>query len=130
MPRYSWFKVFRSLGLEFWLLLPVLGLLAWSGSGLIMDWVVSGFSSLDKSLLVNSQGARVRVLSIEATIVPNQRISRVKVNTTHSTLKGLEFEFSTTQPAQIEAEISQEMGLPLEKVRTVIKYKYQFVLGD
>jgi hypothetical protein len=128
MPRYSWFKVFRSLGLEFWLLLPALGLLGWSGSGLMMDWVMSSFSGLDKSLLVDSQGPRVRVLSIQATIVPQQGISRVKVKTTHSKLKVLEFEFSTLQPAQIEAEISQELGLPLEKVRAGIKY--QVVLGN
>jgi hypothetical protein len=129
MPRYSWFKAFRSLGLGFWLLLPVLGLLGWSGSGLIMDWVVSGSSGLDKSLLVNnSPGERVKVLSLQATIVPAQGISRVKVKTTHSKLKVLEYEFQMTQPAQIELAVSQELGLPLEKVRRAIKY--QVVLAD
>ncbi len=128
MPRYPWFKVFRSLGLEFWLLLPVLGLLAWSGSGLVMDWVISSFSGFDKSLSVESQGARVKVLSMQATIFPRQDISRVRVKTTHSKLKVLEYEFLTTQPAQIETQISQEMGLPLEKVKAAIKY--QVVLAD
>ncbi|KAM3100535.1 hypothetical protein ACKFKG_00825 [Phormidesmis sp. 146-35] len=128
MPRYSWFKVFRSLGLEFWLLLPVLGLLAWSGSGLIMDWVVSRSSGLDKALSVNSQEARIKVLSMQATIAPSRGISRVRVQTTHSKLKVLEYEFLTTQPAQIERQISQEMGLPLEKVKKAIEYR--IVQGD
>lgn len=94
-----------------------------------MDRVVSGFSGLDKSLLlVESQGETVKVLSMQATIVPSQGISRVNVRTTHSKLKRLEYEFSTTQPAQIELGISQELGLPLEKVRAAIKYRV--VLGD
>ncbi|WP_421654880.1 hypothetical protein [Leptothermofonsia sp. ETS-13] len=32
MMRSPWLKVFRSLGLEFWLLLPVLGVAFWLGS--------------------------------------------------------------------------------------------------
>ncbi|NJR51981.1 MAG: hypothetical protein HC780_22840 [Leptolyngbyaceae cyanobacterium CSU_1_3] len=122
MPRSSWFNVFRSLGLNFWLLLPVLGLLGWAGSGLMMDWMLHQSSPTDKMLVVNTQGRPATVLTIQVAIVPQQGISRVKIRTTRSMLRGLEYELPTIDPRQIEWVISQEMGVPLTQIRRVIQY--------
>jgi hypothetical protein len=122
MPQSSWLNVFRSLELKFWLLLPVLGLLGWAGSGLMMDWVLHQSGPTDKVLVVNTQGTRATVLTIQVAIVPQQGISRVKIRTTHSMLRVLEYELPTIDPGRIEWVISQEMGVPLTKIRRVIQY--------
>lgn len=124
MRQPPWFHVLRSLGLEFWLLLPLLGLVSWVGSGLIMNWRLSHSDQVEKPLVINTgRQALITVQLIEATIDQQQGIAKVRVLTTRSTLEALEFAFATTNTNEIEQAISQELGLPLEKIRTVIRYR-------
>jgi hypothetical protein len=64
-----------------------------------------------------------RVLSIQVEIKKHQGVSRVKVQTVNSALKELAFEFPFTNLSQIEAAISQELGLSPEYVKTRVRYQ-------
>lgn len=126
MFQLRWLQALHSLGLEFLLSLPLLGLAFWVGGGLITDHVLSRFYSsanhlqADKKLRV--QRART-VLLINAEINKRQGFSRVKVKTGNSALKELNFEFPATKPAQIEVAVSQELGLSTDYVRQLIRYQ-------
>lgn len=124
MRQPPWFRVLRSLGLEFWLLLPILGLVSWASSGLIMNWRLSRADQIEKPLVLDTgKQSIVAVSSIEAVIDQKQGIARVKIRSIRSTLRALEFAFPTTNASEIEIAISRELGLPLEKVRTIIRYR-------
>ncbi|MFN6572644.1 hypothetical protein [Dendronalium sp. ChiSLP03b] len=125
MLKSRWFQILCSLGLEFWLPLPLLGLAFWVGSGFLMDGILSRTHQTTKYLKVDSQLVQPNktVASIEAEINEYQGISRVKVKTNSSVLKELKFEFAITEFNQLEAAISQELGLPIEEIRKLMQIK-------
>lgn len=55
MIQPRWFQVMRSLGLEFWLPLPLLGLAFWIGSGFVMDAMLRRADTSTKYLQVDTQ---------------------------------------------------------------------------
>ena len=129
MRHSRWLRTIKSLGLEFWLPLPLLGVLFWVGGGLLTDYLLSrSYYNKDK-LQVNTQikknPAKV-VLAIQVKINYNKGISKVKVRTANSTLKQLSFEFHVTEVSQIEAAISRELGLTLEQVRQLVRYQIDY----
>ena len=129
MRHSRWLRTIKSLGLEFWLPLPLLGVLFWVGGGLLTDYLLSrSYYNKDK-LQVNTQikknPAKV-VLAIQVKINYNKGISKVKVRTANSTLKQLNFEFYVTEVSQIEAAISRELGLTLEQVRQLVRYQIDY----
>ncbi|MDM9384135.1 hypothetical protein QUB80_26010 [Chlorogloeopsis sp. ULAP01] len=126
MIQSRWFKILHSLGLEFWLPLPLLGLAFWVGSGFVMDWVISRSNQTTKYLKVDSQSTKqpnIIIMSIKAEINKSQGISKVKVKTVSSVLQALEFEFPITELTLLEAAISQELRLPIENVRELMQNK-------
>ncbi|MBD2774186.1 hypothetical protein [Iningainema tapete] len=125
MHQSKWFQILRSLGLEFWLPLPLLGLAFWVGGGLIMDGILSRPDQSTRYLRVETKLAKPKiiVLSIKAKINQRQGTSSVYVKTASSALKELEFEFPFTEFAQVEAAISKELGLQPEEVRKLIHYQ-------
>jgi hypothetical protein len=129
MRHSRWLRTIKSLGLEFWLPLPLLGVLFWVGGGLITDYLLSrSYYNKDK-LQVNTQIKRnpaKAVLAIQVKINYNKGISKVKVRTANSTLKQLNFEFYVTEVSQIEAAISRELGLTLEQVRQLVRYQIDY----
>ena len=129
MRHSRWLRTIKSLGLEFWLPLPLLGILFWVGSGLLTDYLLSrSYYNKDK-LQVNTQIKRnpaKAVLAIQVKINYKKGISKVKVRTANSTLKQLNFEFYVTEVSQIEAAISRELGLSLEQVRQLVHYQIDY----
>ena len=121
-----WPQALYSLGLEFWLPLPLLGLFFWVGGGLLTEQMLSrSYSSADhlqsdKKLEVQRSKT---VLLIQVEINSRQGFSRVKVKTANSALKELEFEFPVTQFGQVEAAIGQELGLSDQYVRKLVRYQ-------
>ncbi len=121
-----WLQSLYSLGLEFWLPLPLLGLFFWVGGGLLTEKMLSrSYSSADhlqsdKKLEVQRSKT---VLLIQVEINSRQGFSRVKVKTANSALKELEFEFPVTQFVQLEAAIGQELGLSDQYVRKLVRYQ-------
>lgn len=117
-----------SLGLEFWLPLPLLGLVFWIGSGLVTTQMLNQ-SYNPKTYLradMQSQGERSRtVVLIKVVINKNQGFSNVEVKLVNSALKQMEFQFSVTDSVQVEEAISQQLGLPIEYVKTLVRYQIE-----
>ncbi|MBD2410478.1 hypothetical protein FACHB389_04295 [Nostoc calcicola FACHB-389] len=123
MQQLQRFQVLRSLGFVFWLSLPLIGLVFWLGSGFIGDRILSHSRVTKKYLLADTQSARQmmkRVVAIEVQIIPQQGISRVNVKTSSSVLKTIVFEFPVTDMSQLQATLSQELGLPRDRVKELV----------
>lgn len=129
MRQSQWLKILKSLGLEFWLTLPLLGIAFWVGGGLVTDRILSRSYESKELLQANTKlkgkSAKV-VLAIKVEINYTQRISKVRVKTANSALKQLEFEFHVTDVKQIETAISHELGLPLEQIRLLVHYQVNY----
>ncbi len=129
MRDFRGLKTIKSLGLEFWLPLPLLGILFWMCGGLVTNYLLSRSYYNNEQLQVNTQikekPAKV-VLAIKVEINYKLGISKVQVKTANSTLKQLEFEFYVTDFSQIEAAISRELGLSLEQVRQLVHYQINY----
>lgn len=129
MPQSRWLKTLKSLGLEFWLTLPLLGVAFWLAGGIVTDRILSRSYESSQQLQANTklQGKSAKViLAIKVEINYNQGISRVRVKTANSALKQLEFEFHVTDVAQIETAISRELGLNIEQIRQLIHYQVYY----
>ncbi len=126
MIQPRWLQALYSLRLEFLLPLPLLGLVFWVGSGLVSDRMLNRSYNPGKYLQADTQqeGRLAKnVRSIQVEINKRQGFSKVKVQTVNSALKALEFEFSVTEINQIEAAISQELGLSPKLVRKLVRYQ-------
>lgn len=126
MLQARWFQILRALGLEFWLLLPLLGFAFWAGSGFVTDKLLNRSFKTDKYLRADIQLAKKApktILSIQAEIHTNQGFSLVTVKTGNSTLKELKFEFPFTELSKVKMAISQELGLSQEDVKRLVRYQ-------
>ena len=126
MLRSRWLQALHSLGLEFWLPLPLLGLCFWVGGGLMTDQILSRFYSTANHFQANQEMEVQRsktVISITVEIYRVQGFSRVKVKTANSALKELEYEFPVVSISQIEAAIGQELGLSPVYVKKLARYR-------
>ncbi|XGV95790.1 MAG: hypothetical protein ACAF41_23990 [Leptolyngbya sp. BL-A-14] len=126
MARLRWIQALQSLGLEFWLLLPLLGLGFWVTSGGLTDRMLS--RSSETTLYIESvrHPNRQALSTVQAIIVvihPRQGASTVMVKTANSALKTLLFEFPTIDPERIEAAISHELGLPHDRIHALMQYQ-------
>lgn len=121
------FQGLYSLGLEFWLPLPLLGLVFWIGGGFVTTQMLN-HSYNPKTYLradMQLQGRSRTVVLIKVEIKKNQGFSKVKVKTVNSALKEMEFEFPITESSQVEAAIGQQLGLPTEYVKTLVRYEIE-----
>jgi hypothetical protein len=117
-------KLGLKLGLEFWLPLPLIGLAFWMGGGFVMDGILSRSNQTTyvKSDTQVPQKRKTVILSITVDIDEHQGVSRVKVKTASRALKELEFEFPVTEVSQVEAAVSQELGLAINDIRQLMRY--------
>lgn len=119
----------KSLGLEFWLPLPILAIAFWIGGGLITDRILNRSyyvtTPIQANASVQEQPAKV-ILSIGVEIKYHQGFSKVRVKTANSALKKLEFEFPFTEVSQIETALSRELGLSLEQIQQTVHYQVNF----
>jgi hypothetical protein len=126
MRQLQLFQVLLTLGFVFWSSLPLIGLVFWLGSGLVGNRILSHAYSHKKYLQADTQLVRQvtkKIVAIEVEILQEQGISLVNVKTNHSPLKTMTFEFSITEPDQLEANLSHELGLSQERVRELIRYQ-------
>jgi hypothetical protein len=125
LQKNKWFKFLRSLGLEFWLFLPLLGIAFWVGGGFVMDRVLSRPDLMQQYLKGDAKLAHkseTKVVSIKAEINQQEGFSTVTVGTASSVLKELVFQFPVTQASEIEDAISKTLGLPREEVSKRVLY--------
>jgi hypothetical protein len=126
MSLPPWLKTGRSLWLEFWLPLPLLGILFWLGGNMVTNQVLSRpYTTVTKLQADTQQEVKlsVTVLLIKAEIDKNKGVTRVIVKTTDPELKTLEFEFLVAEATQVEALIAQKLGLSPTDVRKLVRYQ-------
>ncbi|MDX2096323.1 MAG: hypothetical protein SFW36_00985 [Leptolyngbyaceae cyanobacterium bins.59] len=125
MLHFRWLKPLSSLGLEFWLPLPLLGLVFWIGSSVLTDRVLSRAYRSDNRLQADTQldtPSKI-ILAVQVDIFRNRGVSRVTVRTTNTALKALVFEFPFINVAQLEQATSQQLGMPIERLRPITRYR-------
>jgi hypothetical protein len=124
MLRSRWFQFLSSLGLEFWLPLPLLGLGFWLLSGLITKQILSRSDDSRHKISVDTTEEVLftenKIRSIQLKIKEQQGISKVKVKLAYSALKEVELEFPKTEQAEIEVAIAKELGLTVQQVKTLL----------
>ena len=126
MLSSRWLQTLRPLLLEFWLPLPLLGIIFWLGGNFVNSQVLSrSYSTVTKLKADTQQQVQlpVTVLVIQAQIERSEGITKVAVKTADPELKKLEFEFPVTQVSQVEALIAQKLGLSREDVRKLVRYQ-------
>ena len=55
MHQSRWLKTLKSLGLEFWIALPLLGIAFWLGGGLVTDQILSRSYESKEQLQANTK---------------------------------------------------------------------------
>ena len=124
LPR--WLQALRPLLLEFWLPLPLLGIIFWLGGNFVTSQVLSRpYSTVSKLQADTQQEVQlsVTVLVIKAEIKRSEGVTQVEVKTADPQLKKLEFEFPVTQASQLETAIAQKLGLSREDVKKLVRYQ-------
>ncbi|MDZ7967371.1 MAG: hypothetical protein RM368_20865 [Nostoc sp. DedSLP03] len=117
----------QGLGLEFWLPLPLVAVVFWLGCSFLAAQELSRPYSIENKLQSDTQlEARisVNVLLINAAVNRTKRITQVEVETADPILKRLELELQTIEFNQIEATIAQELGLPRQDIRKLVRYEF------
>ncbi|MBW4684278.1 MAG: hypothetical protein KME40_04100 [Komarekiella atlantica HA4396-MV6] len=125
MHQLQLFQVLRSIGFVFWLSLPLVGLVFWLGSGFVGDRILSRTYDNKKYLPADKQSVRQtmkRIVAIKVEIRQQDGVSLVNVKTDNSVLRSIMFEFPVTEPSQLETTLSQELGLPRDRIKELISY--------
>src|SRR4028118_1361871 len=126
MSSPRWWQALRPLWLEFWLPLPLLGIIFWLGGNFVTNQVLSRpYSTVTKLQADTQQQVQlsVTVLVIKAQIERSEGLTKVEVKTADPELKKLEFEFPVIQVNQVEAMVAQKLRLPREDVRKLVRYQ-------
>ncbi len=116
----------QGLGLEFWLALPLVAVVFWFGCNLLAAGQLSQSYSTEKKLQSDTQleaQLSVNVLLINAVVDRTKKITQVRVETADPILKRLELELPTIKFGQIEATIAQELRLPRQDIRKLVRYE-------
>jgi hypothetical protein len=124
LPR--WLQFLRPLWLEFWLPLPLLGIIFWFGGNAVTSQVLSRpYSTVSKLQADTQQEVQLSltVLVIKAEIEKNEGLTSVEVKTADPELTRLKFEFPVTEVSQVEEAIAQKLGLSREDVNKLVRYQ-------
>ena len=124
MRRLQWLRFLGSLGIEFWLPLPLIGMVFW----LIIQFITAqnlGLSDYsDRKLEVNQNqpSPSGQILSIKVKVDRQSNSSQVKVNQTSSVIQQQEFKIPITELDRLEMAIAKKLNLSVEQVRELIYY--------
>ncbi|MEL6909982.1 MAG: hypothetical protein AAFR63_07300 [Cyanobacteria bacterium J06631_6] len=115
----------RSLGLEFWLSLPLLGLAFWVATGLLTEHRLNQSDRTVESFKITPDRVKPdsTILLIKVKVDRALNTSQIKVKRSTQVTQQQEFELETTELGQIETAISQKLDLPPEKVRQLLRYQ-------
>lgn len=106
--------------------LPLAGILFWFAGTAIAQQVLHRSYSSPNQLQANTQlemKLSATILLMNAEINQRQGTTTVSIKTTDSTLKKLEYEFPVIEARQVEAAIAQEIGLSVQDVRKLVRYR-------
>lgn len=127
MNQNKWWRFLHSLGLEFWLPLPLLGLAFWFVSGLVTEHRLNQSNPSAESFKITADKVQPasKIVSIKVTVDRDRNLSTVKIKQTTQVLQQEEFEIPTTELVQIETAIAQKLNLSSEKVRQLLRYQIE-----
>jgi hypothetical protein len=125
MRRFRSLRFFSSLGLEFWLLLPIVGLFFLLTIRFVSDRNLRLASYSDRQLEIRQdrQPSSERILSIKVTVDRNSNSAQVRIKQTTNVFQKQEFQLKTTQFDRLETAIAQKLNLSVEQVRQLIRYQ-------
>lgn len=119
-----WLKPLNFLGWEFWLPLPLLGIVFWSSGNLVADKVFSRPYNTVNKLQTDTRPEfhlSIHLLMIRAEIDRQQGISQVIVKTTDSNTRN--FQVPVTDISLLETAIAQELSMSVDHVRKIVRYQ-------
>lgn len=124
MRRFQWLRFLGSLGIEFWLPLPLVGLGFW----LIIQFItaqnlrLSTYSDRKLEVNQNQPSPSEQILSIKVRVDRQSNSSQIKVNQTTSVIQQQEFKIPITELDRLEIAIAKKLDLSVEQVRELIYY--------
>lgn len=124
MRRFQWLRFLGSLGIEFWLPLPLVGLGFW----LIIQFVtvqnlsLSSYSDRKLEVNQNQPSPSGQILSIKVIVDRQSNSSQVKVKQATNIIQKQEFTIPTTELEFLEKAISKKLNLSVEQVQELIYY--------
>jgi hypothetical protein len=124
MRRWQWLHFLSSLGVEFWLPLPLIGLVFW----LIIQFItaqnlhLSNYSDRKLEVSQNQPSPSGQILSIKVKVDRQSNSSQVKVQHTTSVIQQQEFKIPITELAPLEIAIAKKLNLSVEQVKELIYY--------
>jgi CYTH domain-containing protein len=124
MRRFQWLRFLGSLGVEFWLPLPLIGLVFWLIIQFITTQNLRLSSYSDRKLEVNQNQASPsgQILSIKVRVDRQSNSSQVQVKQTKSVIQKQEFKIPITESAPLEMAIAKKLNLSVAQVRELIYY--------
>lgn len=126
-PRFRGLN-FKSLGLEFWMPLPVVAILFWFGGDVVNHQLLSHVYQPNLYLQTDVP-PRIQfsasVLAIEIEINQRLKFTKAIIKTTNSPLKTLELEFPLAEVASVETAIASELNLSVETVRHLSRFQFK-----
>jgi hypothetical protein len=124
MQRFQWLRFLGSLGVEFWLPLPLVGLGFW----LIIQFVtaqnlrLSNHSDRQLEVKQNQSSPTGQILSIKVKVDRQSNSSQIQVQQTTSVIQKQEFKIPITESERLETAIAKKLNLSVEQVRELIYY--------
>lgn len=128
MVYLRWLIRLAKKSLEFWLPLLLITMGVWYGTQWVNSTVLSQTYNIKAELDTKPiQKAEVSlaftVLAIDAEIDRRNKNTEVTVKTAGSSLKELEFQYPVIEFVDIEKAIAQQLNLPLNQIRKIIRYR-------
>ncbi|MCU0534271.1 MAG: hypothetical protein MUD14_10290 [Hydrococcus sp. Prado102] len=119
-------KTLSSLWLEFWLPLPLLGIIFWVSGNSTIDYIFSRpYTTANTLKLLADPPTRVNLtltrLSVTVRIDKVKKLTEVEIQSI-APAQTIKFKFPSTSVEQIEAKIAQELGLSFQEVRKLTRY--------
>lgn len=124
MHRFQWLRFLGSLGIEFWLPLPLVGLVFW----LIIQFItaqnlhLSNYSDRKLEVNQNQPSPSGQILSIKVKVDRQSNSSQIQVQQATSVIQKQEFKIPITKSDQLEIAIAKKLNLSVEQVRELIYY--------
>ncbi|MGF1673202.1 MAG: hypothetical protein ACFCUV_05860 [Rivularia sp. (in: cyanobacteria)] len=119
----QWLKFLKSLGIEFWLPLPILGISFWVVGGWLTQHSLTSPSKNMIELQTTQPDYDKKIAFIKVEIYPKKGISSVKIMRLSKVYKQSEIILATTHIPHLEATIGAELGLSPEQVRKKMRYR-------
>ncbi|MEM6754771.1 MAG: hypothetical protein AAF630_17585 [Cyanobacteria bacterium P01_C01_bin.38] len=119
----QWLKFLKSLGIEFWLPLPLLGLSFWFVGGWLTEKTLTSSRNNDAVNLQATQPDYDYGVSIKVKFFPSKGYSLVRIEKLSKTYTESRMVLKTTKIPLIEAAIAAETGMSREKVRKIMRYR-------